>query len=60
MILTINTPSRNHSWYHEPQLEKIEIRVNHTLEPRSPNKIYKYGSENWNGFTTYVESVFRW
>jgi hypothetical protein len=38
MILTLITPSMNRSWYHEPQLEKIEIRVNHNLEPRRPNK----------------------
>jgi hypothetical protein len=54
MILTLNTPGMNRSWYHEPQLEKIEIRVNHNLEPRRPNKIYKDGSENLNGFTTIV------
>jgi hypothetical protein len=40
--------------YHEPQQEKIEIRVNHNLEPRRPNKIYSDGSEKWNGFTTCV------
>jgi hypothetical protein len=28
----------NRSWYHEPQLEKFEIRVNHNLEPRKPIK----------------------
>jgi hypothetical protein len=44
----------NRSWYHEPQLEKFEIRVNHNLEPRRPNKIYKDGSENLNGHTTCV------
>jgi hypothetical protein len=60
MILTLITPSRNRSWYHEPQLEKIEIRVNYNLEPRRPVKIYRDGSENWNGFTTCVESVLRW
>jgi hypothetical protein len=31
--------------YHEPQVEKFEIRVNHNLEPRRPYKIYKVGSE---------------
>jgi hypothetical protein len=48
MILTLITSSMNHSWvyepqlvYHEPQLEKIEIRINHNLEPGRPNKIYK-------------------
>jgi hypothetical protein len=40
--------------YHEPQLVKIEIRVNHNLEPRRPNKIYKDGSESLNGHTTCV------
>jgi hypothetical protein len=54
MILTINIPSMNHGWYHEPQLEKFEIRVNHNLEPRRPNKVYKDGSENLNGHTTCV------
>jgi hypothetical protein len=37
------------SWYHEPQLEKFEIRVNHNLEPRRPNKIYKNGLETLIG-----------
>jgi hypothetical protein len=60
MILTIITPSMNRSWYHEPQLEKIEIRVNRNLEPRRPNKIDKGGSDNLNGYTTCVESVLRW
>jgi hypothetical protein len=41
MILAIITPSMNHSWYCEPQLEKFEIRVNHNLEPRRPNEIHK-------------------
>jgi hypothetical protein len=54
MILTLITPSMNNSWYHEPQLEKFEIRVNHNLEPRRPNKIYIDGSENLNGHTTCV------
>jgi hypothetical protein len=54
MILTLITPSMNRNWYHEPQLEKIEIRVNHNLEPRRPNKIDKGGSENLNGYTTCV------
>jgi hypothetical protein len=40
--------------YHQPQLEKIESRVNHTLESRRPNKIYSDGSEKLNGFTTCV------
>jgi hypothetical protein len=40
--------------YHEPQLEKFEIKVNHNLEPRRPNKIYKDGSENLNRHTTCV------
>jgi hypothetical protein len=40
--------------YHEPQLKKIEIRVNHNLEPRRPNKVYKDGSKNLNGHTTCV------
>jgi hypothetical protein len=40
--------------YLEPQLEKFEIRVNHNLEPRRPNKIYKDGSENLNGHTKCV------
>jgi hypothetical protein len=31
--------------YHEPQLEKFEIRVNHNLEPRRPLKTYRIGSE---------------
>jgi hypothetical protein len=44
----------NRSWYYEPQLEKFEIRVNHNLELRRPNKIYKDGSENLNGHTTCV------
>jgi hypothetical protein len=45
----------NRSWYHhEPQLEKFKIRVNHNLEPRRPNKIYRGGSENLNGHTTCV------
>jgi hypothetical protein len=58
MILSIIIPSMNHSsWYHEPQLEKMDNRVNPNLEPRRPNKIYRDGSENWNGFTTCVESV---
>jgi hypothetical protein len=46
--------------YHEPQLEKFDIRVNPSLEPRRPVKIYRIGSENLNGFTTFVESVLRW
>jgi hypothetical protein len=45
MILTINTPGMNHSWYHEPPLVKIEIRVNHNLEPGRPIKTYRIGSE---------------
>jgi hypothetical protein len=45
MILTIITPGVNHSWYHEPQLEKIDNRVNHNLEPRRPIKTYRIGSE---------------
>jgi hypothetical protein len=36
----------SHSWYHEPQLEKIDNRVNPSLEPRRPVKIYRIGSEN--------------
>jgi hypothetical protein len=40
--------------YREPQLEKFEIRANHNLESRRPNKIYKDGSENLNGHTTCV------
>jgi hypothetical protein len=50
----------SYSWYepqlvyHEPQLKKIEIRVNHNLEPRRPIKTYRIGSENWNGHTTCV------
>jgi hypothetical protein len=43
-----------HLVYHEPQLEKFEIRVNHNLESRRPNKIYIDGSENLNGHTTCV------
>jgi hypothetical protein len=54
MILTIIIPSMSHSWYHEPQLEKIDNRVNPSLEPRRPNKIYRDGSENLNGHTTCV------
>jgi hypothetical protein len=54
MILTLITPSMNHSWYHEPQLEKFEIRVNLNLVPGRPNKIYKDGSENLNGHITCV------
>jgi hypothetical protein len=46
--------------YHEPQLEKFEIRVNHNLEPRRLIKDYRDGSENLNGHTTCVESVLRW
>jgi hypothetical protein len=53
-MLTLNTPSMNHSWYHEPLQVKFETRVNHNLEPRKPNKIYKDGSENLNGHTTCV------
>jgi hypothetical protein len=53
-ILTLIIPSMNRSWYHEPQLDKFEIRVNHNLEPRRPNKTYKGGSENLNGHTTFV------
>jgi hypothetical protein len=53
MILTIITLSMSHSC-HEPQLEKFEIRVNHNLEPRRPNKTYRDGSENLNGHTTCV------
>jgi hypothetical protein len=60
VILTIITLSMNRSWYHEPLLVKIEIRVNHNLEPRRPNKIYRVGSENLNGHTTCVESILRW
>jgi hypothetical protein len=60
MILTLITPSMNRSWYHEPQLEKFEIRVNHNIKPRRPNKIYRDGSKYLNGFTTCVESVLRW
>jgi hypothetical protein len=44
----------SHSWYHEPQLEKFEIRVNLNLVPGRPNKIYKDGSENLNGHITCV------
>jgi hypothetical protein len=40
--------------YYEPPLVKIEIRVNHNLEPRRPNKIYKDGPESLNGHTTCV------
>jgi hypothetical protein len=40
--------------YHEPQLVKFEIRVNHNLEPRRPNKVYKDRSENLNGHPTCV------
>jgi hypothetical protein len=54
MILTIIIPSMNRGWYHEPQLKKFEIRVDHNLEPRRPNKIYKDGLENLNGQTTWV------
>jgi hypothetical protein len=43
----------NHTKY-EPQLEKIDNRVNPSLEPRRPNKIYKDGSENLNGHATCV------
>jgi hypothetical protein len=35
-------------------LEEFEIRVNHNLEPRRPNKIYKDGSKNLNGHTKCV------
>jgi hypothetical protein len=31
--------------YHEPQLEKFAIRVNHNLEPRRPIKTYRIGPE---------------
>jgi hypothetical protein len=31
--------------YHDPQLEKFEIRVNHNLEHRRPLKTYRIGSE---------------
>jgi hypothetical protein len=54
VILTIITLSMNRSLYHEPQLEKFEVRVNHNLEPRRPNKIYRDGSENLNGHFTCV------
>jgi hypothetical protein len=54
MILTIITPRMSRSWYEDPQLEKLKIRVNHNLEPRRPNKIYIDGSENLNGHTTCV------
>jgi hypothetical protein len=60
MILTIITRSRNRNWYDEPQLEKIEVRVNPSLEPRRPVMIYRIGSENLNGHTTCVYSVLRW
>jgi hypothetical protein len=40
--------------YHEPQLEKFEMRVNHNLEPRRPLKTYRIGSENLNGHTKCV------
>jgi hypothetical protein len=40
---------QNHNWYHELQLEKFEIRVNHNLEPRRPVKIYRIGSETLKG-----------
>jgi hypothetical protein len=39
MILTMN-----HNKY-EPQLEKIDTRVNRSLEPRRPIKTYIVGSE---------------
>jgi hypothetical protein len=45
MILTIIIPSVNHSWYHEPQLEKFEIRVNHNLEPI---KAIEMDQKPWN------------
>jgi hypothetical protein len=33
--------------YHEPQLEKFEIIVNHILESRRPIKIYKMDQKTW-------------
>jgi hypothetical protein len=60
VIWTLITPGMNRSWYHEPQLEKIDSRVNPRLESRRPYKIYKDGSENLNGHTTCVQSVLRW
>jgi hypothetical protein len=49
MILTIITPSMNRSWYHEPPLEKIDNRVNPSLEPRRSVKIYRIGSKTLKG-----------
>jgi hypothetical protein len=49
MVLTTITPGVNRSWYHEPPLVKIEIRVNPSLEPRRPVKIYRIGSETLKG-----------
>jgi hypothetical protein len=43
----------NHTKY-EPQLEKIDLRVNLSAEPRRPIKIYRDGSENLNAHTTHV------
>jgi hypothetical protein len=40
--------------YHEPQLKKMDNRVNLSLEPRRPVKIYRIGSENLNGHTICV------
>jgi hypothetical protein len=39
----------NRNWYHEPQLDKFDIRVNNNLEPRRSNKTYKIGSETLIG-----------
>jgi hypothetical protein len=42
--------------YHEPQLEKFEIRVNHNLEPRRPIKIkpIELDQKPWNEHTKCV------
>jgi hypothetical protein len=58
--LTLITPSMIRSWYHEPQLEKFEIRVNHNLEPRRPNKIDKDGLETLIGHPKCVQSILWW
>jgi hypothetical protein len=49
MILTLITPGMNHSWHQEPQLEKIDNRVNPSLELRRSVKIYRIGSETLKG-----------
>jgi hypothetical protein len=44
--------------YHEPQLEKFEIRVNHNLEPRRPIKTYRTGIRKleWTHYMCLIRS----